>query len=94
MAIAIEEEKKQVNWFAFAMLTAIVAILSAAIYYLFFINPAFIEVALTDSLKTLEEITKIEFSVSEIANSSALKNLKQYVGPVFPEPAYNPNPFK
>ena len=94
MAIAIEEEKKQVNWFAFAMLTAIVAILSAAIYYLFFINPAFIEVALTDSLKTLEEITKIEFSVSEIANSPALKNLKSHVDQVVPEPAYNPNPFK
>lgn len=94
MAIAIEEEKKQINWFALAMFTAIVVILGAAIYYLFFINPAFIEVVLTDSLKTLKEITKIEFNISEIANSPVLKNLKPYVDQVIPEPAYNPNPFK
>lgn len=94
MAIVIEEEKKQINWFALAMFTAIVVILGAAIYYLFFINPAFIEVVLTDSLKTLKEITKIEFNISEIANSPVLKNLKPYVDQVIPEPAYNPNPFK
>lgn len=94
MAIVIEEEKKQVNWFAIAMFISIVAILGAAIYYLFFINPASIEVALSDPLKNLEKIKKMEFNVSEIANSPALKNLKPYVGQVVPEPAYNPNPFK
>lgn len=93
MAILIEEEKRKINFFALAVIVALVAIFSSAVYYIFFINPSSIEVIIPSRLKTLQETEQLKFDPNEVLNNDIFRNLKQQVAPVIPEPAFNQNPF-
>lgn len=95
MAIVIEEEKREINWYALIMAAVIIAIIGATAYFLFFVKPELAEVVVPASLRELPEIVKIELNPADVFENSFVKNnLNEYVGPIIPEGAYNPNPFK
>lgn len=94
MAIIIEEEKKEINWYALVVVVVIVAIIGIAAYFLFFVKPELAEVVIPSHLKELPEIVKIKLNPADIFENPFVKNnLNKYVEPVIPEGAYNPNPF-
>jgi len=95
MAIVIEEEKREINWYALIMAAVIIAIIGATAYFLFFIKPELAEVVVPSRLKELPEIVKIELNPNDVFENPFVKNnLNNYVEPVISEGAYNPNPFK
>lgn len=94
MAILIEEEKKQINWFVLLGVFIVVIILGVTIYYLLFINPSSIDVIIPHTLKSLEQVEQIEFNPAEILDNPVLKNLSPKTDPITAEPAFNSNPFK
>ncbi len=94
MAIIFEEEKKKINWFAIGIILAILAVLAAAVYYLFIVNPASVEVIVPAGLKNLKETVQIKFDPQEIFENPVVKNLQKYEPSITPEPAFNPNPFR
>ena len=95
MAIIIEEEKREINWYALIVAVVIIAIISMSVYFLFFIKPELAEVVVPSRLKELPEIVKIELNPNDVFENPFVKNnLNNYVEPVISEGAYNPNPFK
>lgn len=95
MAILIEQEKQKKNWFNLAVTGLIILILAITAYYLFFINPSSIETVVPSRLKLLSETSQIKLiNPTEIIESPAFRNLKIQVAPIFPEAAFNPNPFR
>ena len=95
MAIIIEEEKREINWYALIVAVVIIAIISMSVYFLFFIKPELAEVVVPSRLKELPEIVKIELNPNDVFENPFVKNnLNNYVEPVISEGAYNANPFK
>ena len=95
MAIVIEEEKREINWYALIIAAVIVAIISATVYFLFFVKPELAEVVVPSHLKELPEIVKIKLNQADVFENPFVKNnLNEYVRPVITEGAYNSNPFK
>ncbi len=85
MAIFVEQEKKKSNWFGLAIFIAIIAILGAAIYYLFFASVPGIEKVLlprSSKLTSLEKIYNSKFKPEAVTNHPTFLLLKQYVNPV------------
>lgn len=93
MAIVIEQEKRQINWFAFAVVGIIVIIIGAAVYYSFFINPEVAEIVVPNQLKILPQIVKIKLDFNEFNNDPAIKRLKPYISPITTGQTYKANPF-
>jgi flagellar basal body-associated protein FliL len=94
MAIIIEEEKKELNWYALIVVLVIVAVIGITAYFLFFAKPELAEVVIPNHLKELPEIVKIKLNPADIFENPFVKNnLNKYVEPVVPEGAYNSNPF-
>ncbi len=94
MAIVLEEEKKRINWFVVGIVLVILAVSAAAVYYLFVVNPASVEVIVPAGLKNLKETVQIKFDPQEISENPAIKKLQKYDSLIIPEPAFNPNPFR
>lgn len=94
MAIILEEEKKKINWFAIGVILVIFAVSAAAVYYLFIVNPASVEVIVPVGLKNLKETVQIKFDPQEIFENPVVKNLKSSESSITPEPTFNPNPFR
>jgi len=95
MAIVIEEEKREINWYALIVVVVIIAVIGAAVYFLFFVKPELAEIVVPNRLKELPEIVKIELNPNDIFENPFVKNnLNKYVESVISEGAYNSNPFK
>ncbi len=95
MAIAVEEEKKRINWvFIFSILIILFAI-GATVFYLFFINPEQVEVFISPQLKSLTQFEQINFTPNDLLNNANFKALKSYVEFVLPskESIGKSNPF-
>lgn len=95
MAIVIEEEKREINWYALIIAVVIIAVIGATVYFLFFIKPELAEVVVPNRLKELPEIVKIKLNQADVFENSFVKNnLNEYIKPVISEGAYNSNPFQ
>ncbi|MBI4993776.1 hypothetical protein HZC33_02360 [Candidatus Wolfebacteria bacterium] len=95
MAILIEQEKQKTNWFSIIVAGSIILILVITAYYLFFVNPASIEIVVPSRLKLLKETGQIKLiNPTEIIDSADFKSLKVQVAPITPDSAFNPNPFR
>lgn len=92
MAIIIEENKKNINWFALAIILAILILVGASVFYLFFVNPAIIETVIPDNLKTIKKASEM-INSTDIFSSQNLSNLKVWVPSIQPEQTFNANPF-
>lgn len=95
MAIVIEESRKKINWFAWALVSAVVATIIIAIYYLFFSPVPLIEKVIPEQLKVIESISSNPFDPSSVINDPTYKILRQYINPlqVSSSTPQRPNPF-
>ncbi|MDI6717798.1 MAG: hypothetical protein QMD86_01995 [Patescibacteria group bacterium] len=95
MAITFEEEKKKINWSAVVVIGFIVAAIGTAVYYLFFITPPLVETIISPKLKTISEISKLNFDFQGALNNLSSKNLKNIVefNPAPQESIGKNNPF-
>ncbi|MEK9154851.1 MAG: hypothetical protein AAB596_02180 [Patescibacteria group bacterium] len=93
MAILIEEEKRNINWFAILIVLIILGLISTAVIYMFFISPESIEVLVPDNLKNIQDLSETKFDPAEIFKNPAFSKLKLQTPLVVPEPAFNQNPF-
>jgi hypothetical protein len=82
MAIIIEEQKRRINWFALALIVFVVAIIGAAIYYLFFASTPLVERVVPPRLQSLQELSLIELQPEKVISDSRFQILKQYVDPI------------
>lgn len=95
MAIVIEEEKREINWYALIIAAVVIAVIGATVYFLFFIKPELAEVVVPNRLKELPEIVKIKLNQADVFENSFVKNnLNEYIKPIISEGAYNSNPFQ
>lgn len=95
MAIVIEQNRKRFNWFALAVIVALVAIIGIAVYYLFFSPVPLIGSVLPPGVSSIEKISSSKFDPTSISQNSLFQVLRQYVNPVqVPSPLpQKANPF-
>ena len=93
MAIIIEEKrdaKGVLNWLVWV---AILAIITSAIYYIFFKKPELIEFTSSSSFKNIQELSKININSGQLVNNSQFQALKQYITVTEPQNLGRTNPF-
>lgn len=93
MAIVIQEEKRQINWFALGVTVLIAGMILWGAYYLFFVKPALLEKAVPLQLQSIKELSGIKLDPEAIINNPSFQVLKQYVNPVEIGLAGKNNPF-
>ena len=82
MAIVIEENKRNINWFALTVLLAILLALAITLYYLFFSSPPLIEKVVPEQVQSIENISSNPFDPDSVINDKTYKILRQYINPV------------
>jgi uncharacterized membrane protein len=82
VAIIIEEEKRKINWFALTLIIFLIAIISAAIYYLFFAPTPFAEKIAPSNLQSLQDLSSVKLQPETVINNPYFQILKQYVNPI------------
>jgi hypothetical protein len=60
MAIQIEQEKKQINWFNLILVALFIVILFLLTYFIFFKKPELIDVVAPGSLQSINQIAQIQ----------------------------------
>ncbi len=94
MAIVVEDEKKQLNWVAILSTLFIIIVVFVGSYFLFFTKPELIEVVIPGELKSLGDISAINFDAKGVVESSIFKLLRRGEDAPTPPSAGKNNPFK
>ena len=94
MALAIEQEKKQVNILGLLVSLVMIGVLFAGVYFFLFKRPEVIDVVLPKNLKDVSAISNIAFQPEKILNSEKLKALRTYDEETIPLDAGKSNPFQ
>ena len=81
MAILLEGEKKKMNWMPIGIVAALLAIVFASTYYLFFTPEPFIEVIAPAAIKEKTQISSINLTqnISDLQKEKTLTNLREKV---------------
>ncbi len=82
MAIVIEENKRNINWFALAVISAILISVAITIYYLFFSATPLIEKVVPEQVRVIENISTDAFDPGSVVNDKTYKILRQYINPI------------
>ena len=82
MAIVIEEQKKNVNWFALAVVVLLVVVVGLAAYYLFFAPTPLVEKVAPPRLQSIQELSLIKLQPESVISNPNFQILKQYVNPI------------
>ena len=82
MAIVIEEEKKGGTLFAFLGWIVVLAMIGAAIYYIFFVEPPSAIILPTGTLKEVSSLPVTSVNPQDVMTNTEFQALRQYV----PEP--------
>lgn len=95
MAIVIEEERKQSAGAVVGAVMWIVmlALIGAAVYYVFFKQPDLIEIAAPPGFRDTARLSELELNPQEVLESAAWKNLRPYITPVLRTDTGRQNPF-
>jgi len=93
MAIDIEKKESRVNWFALATGAAVLGIIGAVVYFLFFANAPLIEVVVPITAKEISTISRIDINPGTVLNDPIYKSLKPYIADPTPGTLGRPNPF-
>jgi len=78
MAIVIEEEKNKSGLITAIIWIIVLAIIVAAIYYLFFSQPQLIEVVVPTNLQNAQNISKININPDLLNSNPVFNQLKPY----------------
>ena len=95
MAILVEEEGNKTNIFKLLIWAGTLIIVMVAIYYIFFVNPPLIEVAIPPSFVNIKTLGTALIDVNQIISGPAMSSLDKHVTVPEPDPgsAGRPNPF-
>lgn len=95
MAIVIEREKRIINWPLVLGFLIVATIIVSGVYYLFFVNPAQVEVFIPVKLKSLSDFKQIDFNPSRLINNQEFQSLKRWAefNPPASESVGRSNPF-
>jgi hypothetical protein len=95
MAILVEEEGNKTNIFKLLIWAGILVVVIVAIYYVFFVNPPLVEVAVPVHFANIGSLGNLTLDPRQVINGPAMSSLKQYVmvPPPDPSSAGRPNPF-
>ncbi len=94
MAIVIEEEKREINWFTAVSIIFIIGLVGAAAYYLFFISPPSIDVVFPLRIQSLSRLAEIEFDPQKVFAHPIYETLRQNIPPLTVTPITGrSNPF-
>ena len=83
MAIIIEEDKKKSNIVAILGWLAVIGVLGAGVYYLFFAAPEFVVITPPTNLQYIAPISQVSLSPDDVLKSASFQLLKP---PSFPLP--------
>lgn len=93
MAIIVEEERPKVSTTSILMWLAILIVIGAAVYYVFFSRPEIVGVAVPQAFENIGRISEISLNPEDVINSSQFQSLKQYVASPVPGNTGRANPF-
>ena len=95
MAIIIEEKTNGNGIVTFFIWLAILGVIAASAYYVFFKKPELVEFNASVSFKNIQQLSKISINSDQLINNPQFQALKQYVTVSSPEniSVNKPNPF-
>lgn len=93
MAIIVEEKTNGGGLMTFLVWLAILVIIVASVYYVFFKQPQLVEFASSESFKNIQQLSKISINSDQLINNPQFQLLKQYVTVSPPENVGRSNPF-
>lgn len=93
MAIFVEEKSDSSVIINMVIWIAILAIISAGIYYIFFKQPQLVEFTASQSFKNIQQLSKISINSDKLINNQAFQTLKPYITVAQPDNLGKDNPF-
>lgn len=95
MAIIIEEKTNGNGIVTFLIWLAILGIITASAYYVFFKKPELVEFSASPPLtfNNIQQLSKISINSDQLINNPQFQALKQYVTVPSPENVGRSNPF-
>lgn len=95
MAIIIEEKTNGSGIITFLIWLAILGIIAASAYYVFFKKPELVEFNASSNFKNIQQLSKISINSDQLINNPQFQALKQYITvPSLESISINrPNPF-
>ncbi|MDP3948483.1 MAG: hypothetical protein Q8Q17_00880 [bacterium] len=95
MAIIIEEKTNGSGIVTFLIWLAILGIITASVYYVFFKKPELVEFSASppSAFKNIEQLSKISINSDQLINNPQFQALKQYITIPSPENVGRANPF-
>ena len=91
MPIVVEGEKSGVGIVRFLMWLAILVIAGTSVYYVFFVEPQLVDVAIPKELEQIDPLVSVSLSPEEVIN--VLESLRPHVAPPVAGNAGRSNPF-
>ena len=79
MAILIEEEKKKTNWGLMLGFLVVLILISTTVYYLFFVNPAEVQVFISPKLQALSSFKQLNFNPDQLLNNPLFTSLQSTI---------------
>ena len=92
MAFAFQQESNN-NTLTTTIMIVIAFAIAAGIYMLFFAKEPFIEVVAPPEVDNVSELSKVDFSSIDFAQSEVFSSLKRHVSDAEAGPAGRANPF-
>lgn len=79
MAIIFEEKTNKSSILNFLVWVAVLAIVAAGVYYVFFKKPELAEFTSSASFKNIQQLSKITINSTELLNNPRFNSLKKYI---------------
>jgi len=92
MAIIVEEQKRGISIVTVITWLVILAVLSAAAYYIFFARPELVEVTAPSSFQNINSLSQININPDDVVQSLN-QSFKQYITPPATTTLGRSNPF-
>ena len=92
MAFAFQEESNK-SLFGTTMAILIIVAVAGGVYMLFFAKAPLIEVVAPPEVETVAELSKVDFSASDLSESAVFSSLRRHVSEAEAGPAGRANPF-
>lgn len=95
MAIVIEEEGSKINILQVVIWISVLAVIGAAVYYVFFVNPESVVTIIGPEFKNINPLGKLNINPAEVLGAPPFNTLQSYITVNEPDPANfgRKNPF-
>ena len=79
MAIIVGREESRINWFAVALALFIISFIGASVYFLFFIDPPYIERIAPINLDNVNQLSSAKIDPNTVLQNPSFLLLKKYI---------------